>query len=358
MTPEPFRMTTAFEFDAPGATFGVLREPAMLAAAEQRFAQAIALANKCLDGEPDELLERLLVEWRCRQFATVPVPPARQDWPPAYADPFPGVAGLPEIQRHQLNAATLAGGILHHGSVLVRGLIDPAVAASLAEGVDHAFAGRMQQGDPYDETLSTPWYRRLRLPSDHLVERSREFVEAGFSGLYMADSPRMLARFMNVLQATRVVPMIAEYMGEPPYLSAGKTTIRRVPNNMTTTSWHQDGAFLGQQVRSVNLWLSLSHCGVDASGLDVVPRRLDYLAERGTPGTYFDWDVSDETARRAALDTPVVSPVFGPGDALLFDHMMLHRTGLPANMTRDRYAIEAWMFAPSHYPMEHLPLFI
>lgn len=335
-----------------------LRERAMIMASEHRYAQAIALAGQCLDNGNDETLERLLVEWRCRQFATAPVTPARQDWPPAYADPFPDVPGLPEIQPHQLNAATLAGSILHHGSLLVRGLIDPVIAASLAEDVDRAFAGRVRQNEVYDDDLSTPWYRRLRLPSDHLVERSREFVEAGFAGLYMVDSPRILARFLDVLRTTQVVPMIAGYMGEPPYLSAGKTTIRRVPSSMKTTSWHQDGAFLGQHVRSVNLWLSLSHCGVDASGLDIVPRRLDYLAERGTPGAYFDWDVSDETARRAAGDTPVASPVFRPGDALLFDHMMLHRTGLPANMTRDRYAIEAWMFAPSHYPMEHLPLFI
>ena len=42
-------------------------------------------------------------------------------------------------------------------------------------------------------------------------------------------------------------------------------------------------------------------------------------------------------------------PVFEPGDALILDHMNLHRTAVDAAMTRDRYAIEAWFFAPSTY---------
>ena len=351
-------MTEILDFPIQSGSRDSLRARAQALASERRYAQAIAAASGVLQAGPDEELERSLVQWRCREFDTRPASLARQDWPPAYADPFPGLRGLPEIDKGQLSADVLAGSILHHGSLLVRGLIDPSVAASMAKDVDHAFAGRMAQADAYDDTLATPWYRRLPLPPDHLVERSREFVEAGFAGIYMADSPRMLARFIDVLRGTAVVPMIAEYMGEEPFLSAGKTTVRRVPSSMKTTSWHQDGAFLGQHIRSVNLWLSLSDCGVDASGLDIVPRRLDYLAERGTGGAYFDWDVGDQVARSAAGDIPVVSPVFRPGDAVLFDHMMLHRTGLPANMTRDRYAIEAWMFAPSSYPLEHLPLYI
>lgn len=351
-------MTAPLDLPTQAGSLDSMRARAESMASERRYAEAIALASQALQAGPDEALERLLVEWRCREFDTRPASQARPDWPPAYADPFPQLRGLPEVEKDQLSADMLAGSILHHGSLLVRGLIDPSVAASMAEGVDQAFAGRMAQSDEYDQALATPWYRRLPLPPDHLVERSREFVESGFAGVYMADSPRMLARFIELLHGTGVVPMIAEYMGEEPFLSAGKTTLRRVPSSMKTTSWHQDGAFLGQSIRSVNLWLSLSDCGVDASGLDIVPRRLDYLAERGTGGAYFDWDVGDQVARSVAGDIPVVSPVFRPGDAVLFDHMMLHRTGLPANMTRDRYAIEAWMFAPSSYPLQHLPLYI
>ena len=42
-------------------------------------------------------------------------------------------------------------------------------------------------------------------------------------------------------------------------------------------------------------------------------------------------------------------PVFEAGDALLFDHLFLHRTAVDPGMTRDRYAVEAWFLAPSTY---------
>ena len=146
-----------------------------------------------------------------------------------------------------------------------------------------------------------------------------------------------------------------DYLGERPVLSANKCTLRRVPVD-TNTAWHQDGAFLGEQVRTLNLWLGLSSCGVYAPGLDLVPRRFDRLVEAGTEGAYFDWAVSDDVVESQAGDAPVVRPVFGPGDALLFDHLFLHRTAISPTMTRPRHAMETWFFAPSTYPDGQIPL--
>ena len=52
----------------------------------------------------------------------------------------------------------------------------------------------------------------------------------------------------------------------------------------------------------------------------------------------------------------VVLPEFAAGDALMFDQLTLHRTGILPTMTRDRYAIESWFFAPSRYPHDQVPL--
>jgi hypothetical protein len=41
---------------------------------------------------------------------------------------------------------------------------------------------------------------------------------------------------------------------------------------------------------------------------------------------------------------------------LLFDDLFLHRTAVDPAMTRDRYAIETWFFAPSAYPAGQIPL--
>jgi hypothetical protein len=60
----------------------------------------------------------------------------------------------------------------------------------------------------------------------------------------------------------------------------------------------------------------------------------------------------------AAKDTPPVHLQFKAGDAILFDEMNLHRTSSSPNFTKDRYAIEAWFFAPSCYPLDQLPLMV
>ena len=52
----------------------------------------------------------------------------------------------------------------------------------------------------------------------------------------------------------------------------------------------------------------------------------------------------------------MLRPEFAPGDALLFDHLFLHRTAVDPEMTKERHAIETWFFAPSAYPDGQIPL--
>ncbi len=53
--------------------------------------------------------------------------------------------------------------------------------------------------------------------------------------------------------------------------------------------------------------------------------------------------------------TPSSPPHFRAGDAMLFD-MLLHRTAVGPEMTRERYAMETWLFAPSTYPDGQIPV--
>ncbi len=114
----------------------------------------------------------------------------------------------------------------------------------------------------------------------------------------------------------------------------------------------------GTGLRTVNVWLSLSDCGVEAPGLDLVPRRLDEILQTGTEGAWFDWSVAPDLVAAAAADEVPVRPVFAPGDVALFDEFNLHRTALDPAMTNPRYAIESWFFAPSMYPPHHAPVVI
>lgn len=66
--------------------------------------------------------------------------------------------------------------------------------------------------------------------------------------------------------------------------------------------------------------------------------------------------VSQATAEEAAGDLGVVSPIFEPGDAVLFDELFLHQTGSEPNMPNPRYAIESWFFGTSAFPSDYAPI--
>ena len=303
----------------------------------------------------DPRLEQRLVYLRHNAFTEVVPGPGLAAWPPSAPDLFAGTTGLPEVSARDLSSETLASGILRHGCLLVRGLIASETAARLRDDIDQAFAAldAHSGGAPTSET--TPWFSPfIPAPAYSLGRGTRQFVTDG-GGLWTVDSPRTMFDILEAFGAVGLDEPLTGYLGERPALSVKKWTVRRVPTT-SGTNWHQDGAFLGRDIRTVNVWLTLSHCGDTAPGLDVVARRFDQLAETGTEGALFDWSVGEPVVARAADPAPILRPVFEPGDALLFDEMFLHRTAANPAMTQTRYAIESWFFAPSRYPRDQVPL--
>ena len=68
---------------------------------------------------------------------------------------------------------------------------------------------------------------------------------------------------------------------------------------------------MGGDIRSLNVWLALSHCGDDAPGLDVVARRLDAVVPTGTDGAWLDWTVGPGMVERVAPGAVVRPDVRG-----------------------------------------------
>jgi len=302
----------------------------------------------------DDQVEEQLVVLRHEAFDVIDRTPPAILPPPIVAEP-PIAGPLPEFTPEELDLPTLRAGLARHGCVLVRGLVSPERAEALAEGIDHALDGfdRAEKGEPAGDAAS--YYVPFRPRSGrYRVGGRRTWVRAS-GGVWTVDSPRMLYELLELVDETGIGDLIAAHLGERPALSANKCTLRRVPVD-SNTNWHQDGAFLGEEIRTLNLWLALSHCGVDAPGLDIVPRRIDHVLETGTDGAIFDWSVSPNIVEQVAEDAPVLRPEFGPGDALLFDQLFLHRTAVAPGMTRERHAIETWFFAPSTYPDGQIPI--
>ena len=298
------------------------------------------------------VLEQALVDVRHRGFAAVPRLPVEAL--PGPVAPVPTVEPLPEIDPVDLDLDALRDGLARHGCVLVRGLLDPDRAAELATGIDAALDAFDAFDDPtqdHDPGWYTPFVPQ---PGAYRVGGRRKWVRAS-GAVWTADSPRMLGALTDLIERSGIGELVTAYLGERPALSANKCTLRRVPLT-AQAGWHQDGAFLGEAVRTLNLWLALDHCGTDAPGIDVVPKRFDRVVPAGTEGATFDWSVAPDVVAREAGTTTVVRPEFAPGDALLFDHLLLHSTAVTEAMTRERHAIETWFFSPSAYPEGQIPL--
>ncbi|MEQ1785562.1 MAG: phytanoyl-CoA dioxygenase family protein [Acidimicrobiales bacterium] len=265
--------------------------------------------------------------------------------------------GLFEIDGRDLSVAALEAGLAQSGCVLVRGLVPSERVARLVAGIDSALAAcdEASAGGTPDPGWYTPGSMPDRVEGGLSEEVNRRFLrERG--GLWTADSPRMLFELFEAIDAVGVGALMTEFLGERPLLSANKCTLRRVPSDLEVKGgWHQDGSFLGDYVGAFNVWLSLSRCGRDAPGLDIVPRRVDRVVPSDEESR-FDWSLSDAAVLASAEGTPIVRPEFEAGDALLFDHLLVHQTATAPEMTRPRHAIESWFFTPSAYPVGQIPI--
>lgn len=327
-----------------------------------QYRDAIDLLAPVPAEELDLQTLRDLVSWRNAAFAPETGAP---NWPPSVPDLFPGIQGPPEIPVKALTAELLGSAIQHHGCLLVRGLIDAAQTQHLAglvtRSLDIGTAGleNIDQDSWSPDTHQPPSPAFAPYPlkpsgGDVLSNKGRLFgLTSG--GVWMGDAPGALADYLAFLKTHGIVRVIEQYLGERAYLSLGKATLRRVKPD-ALTAWHQDGRFLGPDIRTVNCWLALSDCGDEAPGLDLFPRREAALVESGIQGAFDWWIVGDGTADEIGRTTPFVTPSFKAGDALLFDQMLLHRTSARKGLTRDRLAIESWFFAGSTFPMKQIPL--
>lgn len=266
------------------------------------------------------------------------------------------VTSLPEIDAAELSIEVLREAMAEAGCLRVNGLVDRERVASLRAGIDRTLEACDRNLAGAAEAETAPWFVPFAPRADRGYRWTgrRKWMRAS-GGVWTVDSPRMFAMLVELLASTGIASLAEEWLGERPAMSANKCNLRRTPAG-ACGDWHQDGSFLGEQCASLNFWLALSDCGDDAPTMDIVPRRLAAVAPTGTEGAMFDWSASPAVAEELAAPVGVIRPSFGEGDAMLFDHLLLHRTAARPDMPRERYAMETWLFGRSGYPEGQIPL--
>jgi hypothetical protein len=279
------------------------------------------------------------------------------EYTPEFPEPddsrLPELGTIPEFSPSDLTPALVRASILRHGYILVRGLVDRDESLRFGEEIDRSFEEREKalNGEPVAEG-----YYEEFLPGTAKYEEAlsvRPWIREG-GGVLAVDSPKLSAQMVDMFKRAGLPQLVEGYLGETPLISLQKTTLRKAEPHVAG-AWHQDGSFMGD-VRALNLWLSLSRCGDESPGLDMVPRRLDDLVTQQTEEAVLSIQVSQAMAEEAAGDMEIIRPIFEPGDALLFDDWFLHQTGSDPSMPKPRYAIENWFFGASGFPVEYGPI--
>jgi len=331
------------------------RRAGATAPTEQELREQFERAEQEARGGGDRAAERRVLELRhalgMRVLDAAAASAPEHPEPDAAALPaFDG--GLPELAAADVTPELLRAAILRDGCLLVRGLVDRDAARAFALQIDRAFAERERHDG--GEQPAPGYYEEFR-PHARFggAVEGRPWIKEG-GGVLAADSPMLSFEMAELFAAAGVPELVGRYLGEPPLMSVHKTTLRKAEPHVGG-AWHQDGAFMGD-VRSLNLWLSLSRCGDEAPGLDLVPRRLDGFVAAQTDEAVLSYQVSQQKAEEAAGDRGVLRPLFEPGDALFFDELFLHQTASDPSMPHPRYAIESWFFGGSAFPGDYAPL--
>lgn len=265
---------------------------------------------------------------------------------------------VPEIDAAELTVDRLRSAIFDHGALIVRNMLSQSSVDTLMQATDRVVDACANPN--HIAAANTYFYPPRNLATimpnkDKELRNTRSFHRDSGSAMCV-EAPTVAEALLRLYEAHGLKELLSEYLGEPPCLSAKKWVLRRSKLPVAEAGWHQDGAFMGTNINSINMWIPLNDCGGDtgAPGLDVVPVRLDKIAS--AEGAQFDWSVSDSlVASRYANGRPL-QPVFNAGDAFFFDHYYLHRTQFRTDFTKLRYAVETWFFGANSFPKNQIPL--
>lgn len=303
-------------------------------------------------------IERELLNYRIRGAENRDT--TQVSWNTEHDGRFDTVSGLPEIPREALSVDALRAGILGKGGLIVRGLLDEPRIEEARQCISNALQARMDAAEA-DSASQNPWYQRPESVAGGPVQfgsiGKNQYTNTG--SVWAVDSPPAAFSLIELYKDLGLPELLQGYFGEEALLSVRKWVLRCVPpNNGAESGWHQDGQFMGDNIRTVNLWIALSDCGegADAPGIDIVADNTREIYETGTRGAVFDWTVGQGLVDEIGKTHPLQRPRFQPGDAVFFDHFNLHRTGFGLHDSNLRYAVESWFFASSLAPEKQQPL--
>jgi hypothetical protein len=267
---------------------------------------------------------------------------------------------IPEVTAGNLTTPVLRAAMDEHGALIVRNMFSTTETGTLVQAIEQVLAACASPREVRTKLASTyynPPKNLVSIMPNKVQELGSLRMFNGASGAAMCvEAPCVAEALLQMYETHGIKKLIADYLGEAPCLSVKKWVLRRNTPTLDPAGWHQDGAFMGTAINSINMWIPLTECGGEtgAPGMDVVPQRVTRISS--ADGATFDWSISDEHVRSGAFASVPVAPVFNAGDAFFFDHFYVHRTQYRDDFTKLRYAVETWFFGATTFPKEQIPV--
>lgn len=280
---------------------------------------------------------------------------------------------IPEVESSALTVDFLKKSIREKGCLIVRNFFEPEEVSVMKAYVDYAFAINDNNTGPLHKYLSK------QIDLEEVLEKTRADIEEklktnptytntlklgkklaqplGKNKSHLtAQTPILTEKLFKLYEKKQLKALLRSYFGNEPCVSVYKWVLRRADPPAEPIDFHQDGAFMGDEITSLNCWISLSDCGAgcELHGMDIVPVRHMNAFAKGTG--ILNWTISQQSVIDAYTDDAIVTPTFRAGDLFFFDHLLVHRSQSIPNPASKRYAIETWFFDSVNFPKNQIPL--
>ena len=318
----------------------------------------------------DRYLERLNA--RVEHFAATQSSPSRRVIDNARIS-SPVDFEVPEVEADALTVDIVKRAISEKGCLIVRNFLNEKEAQQMQSYVDYSFnlhdkpEGKVSQYLLKQVELAKAVehakddiakHRETNDTYTDITKIARKLVRTlgQSSSQLAATTPIITDKILALYDRKGLKNLLNDYFENEPCVSIYKWVLRKAMSPPVPIDFHQDGAFMGPSIDSLNVWVSLSHCGGDsnAPGMDFVPVRLKSEFGKGTGS--MNWTVAESAVHDVYGEQAVVAPRFNRGDALFFDHFLVHRTQHVADCARNRYAVETWFFDSVNFPKNQIPV--
>lgn len=255
---------------------------------------------------------------------------------------------LPDYDAATVTAEQFQDALQRHSVILLRNAVSPErvqFMRQLVVNVYNEYDRLMPRRMAGEDVSGEAHYTSPTLWNDLTPAWFNNFRKYG--SILLAYNPMASEEVVQTISQFSFLPFVETFLGGTPMLGLNPSSVRMGdPFAGGRCLFHQDGQFLGGPgIKTLNTWVALDDCGVDAPGVEVIPQRVSDILTSGSDGVDMAWEITDDTVfgrfggRQASW-----APQMNAGDVLAFDQMNVHRTHITAGMNRLRYALECWMF--------------